>query len=453
MANAKFIDAATWAALPEIDVTNSEDLFPQLGAGTFRPVLSGVASVVIPALTAGSIVEVSPTVGDTLTVSGSNATGTATFQWQVDTGGGYGNVSGATSATLDTTGEPAGDYRRGVTDGVQGPVYTAGVTVAAADETAPVLSSPTGAANGSTGATSLGVTTDEGNGTLYWGIYPSASTPSAADIVAGTGATVSGSQAVSGTGAQVVADQTGLTAETGYKARYVHDDASTNRSNAVATATFTTAAVSASAPAVVGYNEVTPTLFSNEITVPLPAGTVAGQPVIILLTGSWTPASPTTPTDWTALPVQVVFNSASTTGCWVIPYYRNAVTSGEVSSGVTIALGANNDVSAVSVSLDSGTIGASGKTADDLGIITSLAAPTIAVDEGSTTIVFYVFSQRSITAPSPAADYFHMPDSKSSSKTIAVYAFEDEAGPNNTALTATFPGTRAGAYSIEVEAA
>ena len=115
-------------------------------------------------------------------------------------------------------------------------------TPVAPDTTAPVLSSPTGAANGSDGATSLGVTTDEGNGTLYWGIYPTASTPSAADVVAGTGATVNGSQSVSSTGAQAVSNQTGLTASTAYKAHYVHDDAASNRSHLVETAEFTTAA-------------------------------------------------------------------------------------------------------------------------------------------------------------------------------------------------------------------
>ena len=143
MANAKFIDAATWASLPEIDVTNGEDLFPQLAAGTYRPVLSGVDSAVIPALTAGAIVQATPTVGDTLTVSGSNATGSATFQWQRDTGGGQADISGATSATYDTTGQPEGDYRRGVSDGVQGPVYTAAVTLGAAATVPGTMSAPT----------------------------------------------------------------------------------------------------------------------------------------------------------------------------------------------------------------------------------------------------------------------------------------------------------------------
>ena len=143
MANAKFIDAATWASLPEIDVTNGEDLFPQLAAGTYRPVLSGVDSAVIPALTAGAIAQATPTVGDTLTVSGSNATGSATFQWQRDTGGGQADISGATSATYDTTGQPEGDYRRGVSDGVQGPVYTAAVTLGAAATVPATMSAPT----------------------------------------------------------------------------------------------------------------------------------------------------------------------------------------------------------------------------------------------------------------------------------------------------------------------
>ena len=119
---------------------------------------------------------------------------------------------------------------------------TGTVTDAGADTTAPVLTLPTATENGSDGATNLGVTTDEGNGTLYWGIYPTASTPSSADVVAGTGATVNGSQAVSATGVQAVSDQTGLTASTAYKAHYVHDDAATNRSNLATSAEFTTTA-------------------------------------------------------------------------------------------------------------------------------------------------------------------------------------------------------------------
>lgn len=212
-------------------------------------------------------------------------------------------------------------------------------------------------------------------------------------------------------------------------------------------------AAGGSNPSVIGYNEVSPTIYNSSITVPLPAGTSAGNPVIILVTGSWTPPSPTTPTDWTALTQLVPYTSASTTGCWVNVYYRNSCTAGEVSSGVTIALGSNNDVSAVSVSLDSGTIGTTGKTADDPGVASSTAAPTIAVDAGSTTINFCVIGTRAPTISSPTPDYLHQPDNKTASKTVAVYAYEDEAGPNNTALTVSHTTAYAGMYSIEVEPA
>jgi len=129
MPNAKFISATAWTAALEIDVVDGENLFPQLQAGTYRPVLSGVASVVIPQLSAGTIAEASPTIGDTLTVTGSNATGTATFNWQV---GAADLDPVVTTATLPTTGLAAGDYRRGVADGVQTVVYTPAVTVGAA---------------------------------------------------------------------------------------------------------------------------------------------------------------------------------------------------------------------------------------------------------------------------------------------------------------------------------
>jgi len=104
----------------------------ELAAGTYDYDIDGTpGTVTIPTLTSGSIDQSSPTVGDTLTVSGSNASASATYQWEVDTGSGFVAVSGATSASLDTTGEPAGDYRRVVTDGVQTATTTA-VTVAAA---------------------------------------------------------------------------------------------------------------------------------------------------------------------------------------------------------------------------------------------------------------------------------------------------------------------------------
>ncbi len=112
------------------------------------------------------------------------------------------------------------------------------------DTIAPVLTSPTGAANGATGATTLGVDTDETGGTVTLGIYPSASTPSAEDVEAGTGATLTDTLTPASTGTQSFPDATGLTASTAYKPHYVHRDANGNLSARSEGAEFTTGAVS-----------------------------------------------------------------------------------------------------------------------------------------------------------------------------------------------------------------
>lgn len=111
------------------------------------------------------------------------------------------------------------------------------------DTTAPVLTSPTGTATGSTTAT-IGATTDEGNGTMYAVVTTSATQPTVAQIKAGqdhTGAAAAwgGGQAISSTGAKTL-NATGLTASTNYWGHLVHTDAAANDSNRVTSAQFTT---------------------------------------------------------------------------------------------------------------------------------------------------------------------------------------------------------------------
>jgi len=112
------------------------DLMLTQAAGTYRArAMSSeeATNIVVPTLTAGTIVQTSPDIGDTLTVTGSNAPAGATFLWQVDTGGGFGAAGGTNNAaTYDTTGRPAGDYRRGVSTAGQSMVYTPAVAVGAA---------------------------------------------------------------------------------------------------------------------------------------------------------------------------------------------------------------------------------------------------------------------------------------------------------------------------------
>lgn len=114
-----------------------------------------------------------------------------------------------------------------------------------ADVTAPVLTSPVDTASGANGATGS-VTTDEGNGTLYWVVTTSATAPTKAQVKAGqnhlgAAAAASGSQAISSTGAKNIT-ASGLTPSTAYWAHFMHEDAATNQSNVVSGDGFTTAA-------------------------------------------------------------------------------------------------------------------------------------------------------------------------------------------------------------------
>lgn len=132
------------------------------------------------------------------------------------------------------------------------------------DTTAPILSSPTGTQTGATTADGS-VTSDEAQGTLYAGVWPTASTPSAADIRAGTGAIYHTS-----TGSPLAAVNnfaaTGLTASTAYKWHFLQDDDFANASNGSTSAEFTTAAGGANPTATfLGHSALVndPTVFTE----------------------------------------------------------------------------------------------------------------------------------------------------------------------------------------------
>jgi|GEM_PF-2879737 len=118
------------------------------------------------------------------------------------------------------------------------------------DTTAPTLSGPTDMANGSDGAT-VAVSTNEGNGTLYWVVTQSGTGPSKAQVKAGqnhlgAAADALGSEPVGSIGAQAAAP-TGLVAETSYFAHFLHEDVAGNQSNVVSADGFTTGSVGSGA--------------------------------------------------------------------------------------------------------------------------------------------------------------------------------------------------------------
>lgn len=141
-------------ALTYVDAALPADLLLTQAAGTYRArVMSEehAGDIVVPTLTAGSISNVSPTIGATLTVTGSNAPTGATFLWQRETSPGVWAAAGGTNnaATYNTTGQVVGTYRRQVSTAAQGPVSTTGVAVAAS-KSVTVAATDTLASGGST---------------------------------------------------------------------------------------------------------------------------------------------------------------------------------------------------------------------------------------------------------------------------------------------------------------
>ena len=123
--------------------------------------------------------------------------------------------------------------------------YAAGAP-ATADVTPPNLTSPTASKTGST--TGAGnVTTDEGEGILYFVVTQSSTSPSVVNVQAGldhlgAAADDSGSQAVTATGVQSIIT-TGLSPNTTYHIHFQQDDEVPNNSTVVTSASFTTDAL------------------------------------------------------------------------------------------------------------------------------------------------------------------------------------------------------------------
>ena len=129
--------------------------------------------------------------------------------------------------------------------------------VGGGDTTAPIISSATAISITSSGAT-IQASTDEDKGTFYVVISTSATTPSAAQIIAGqdhtgSAAIFSGNASVTATGT-ISRAASGLSASTAYYGHMVHRDAANNNSNTLSTAQFTTSA---------GGGDVTPPVISN----------------------------------------------------------------------------------------------------------------------------------------------------------------------------------------------
>lgn len=202
----------------------------ETASGATATTLSGPSSGTTGVASTNFTVGANGTITGTVTVTPSDAANGGTF-----TPTSVAISSGTPTATFTYTPASTGVKTISISDdgGLTDATPLSYTSNAAADTTAPTLTSPTGTQTGSTTASGT-VTTDEANGTLYY-LASTNSTETAATVKAAS------SQTVTATGSQSV-NFTGLTASTTYYAHYVHRDAAGNDSTVANSASFTTSA-------------------------------------------------------------------------------------------------------------------------------------------------------------------------------------------------------------------
>ena len=157
--------------------------------------------------------------------------GTLSYQWQVNDGGGWENISGATSTSYNTgsttTALDGYQYRVNVTDD-NDTVTSNAVTLTVEAAPGPQLTAPTFINLGQTTVTPR-VTTDTDNGDIYYVIFlRSQSDPTATQIrngqnSAGVAAIRSGNTPVTEAGVVTFPEVTGLDDDTEYRMGFVHE--------------------------------------------------------------------------------------------------------------------------------------------------------------------------------------------------------------------------------------
>jgi len=299
-------------------------------------------------------------------------------------------VSGANAGTIDKSGvTPGTAYLHGTVEDPSGLFSTdVPLSFTQPDVTAPILTSPTDAANGATASTGS-ASTDEGSGTLYAVVTTSATAPTAAQVKLGQDdssvtATWSGNQAVSATGVQNITPS-GLTASTAYTTHFMHEDAAGNQSVVSTASGFTTAAASSGA----GYQDstlTTPAVGSNP-TINYPAAS-SGDRLMILLFFIAGDKPSAAPSGWTER-----LSDTSNTNIQYAVYERTAGASEPTSVGFTatygyfvgIALRFNNAQSGGTDGVENYTYG------------TTITADSISVTSGSDVVEAFFARNQAVT--------------------------------------------------------
>ncbi|MEM9360454.1 MAG: hypothetical protein AAGB04_30115, partial [Pseudomonadota bacterium] len=186
------------------------------------------------------------------------------------------------------------------------------------------------------------------------------------------------------------------------------------------------------------------TAFSSSLAVPLPTGVSDGQTAFIALMYNGSSTTTVSASGWTRI---AQANNGSDT---FMDVFQGAVSGGQTTE--TITLGANRDMSAVSCTTDGSTIGTVGEFngTSGSGLTT---APAVVMAEGGMKLAFICFDNRSGSLVcTPTAALTHQPNDKSSAKTAAIVAVEDEAAGAGTTISATHPFNTSCAITIPVNA-
>lgn len=214
-------------------------------------------------------------------------------------------------------------------------VITSTVNFIVQDVTAPALSDPA-VSRGATTAQMV-ISTDEGNGAIWWLVDGNASRTAAQIKAAGT------SRAVTSTGAQAAMIVTGLTAETGYNFHVMHEDAEGNQSSVYSEA-FTTLAAAAGVVIEQAVTVVTSTADLSPYTGTITIGAAANRSALAIVHGYNTDSSSADPSAGTVTitldgdAMTVVNNPALAPSArtWAAMYWIAAPDTGELTFSLSV---------------------------------------------------------------------------------------------------------------------
>lgn len=319
-----------------------------------------------------------------------------------------------------------------------GPSNAFGLITVPADTTAPVLSSPTGTATGTTTASGT-VSTNEGNGTLYR-LASINATESAATIKAAaltTAVTATGSQSVS---------FTGLTPGTLYYAHYVQDDAGGPNTSNVVNSTSFTQPVSATAVTMTGPTSGVTGAASTNFTVGVtPIGGVITGTVIVTPAdgGAGGTFTPTTKSLTTGSPTGTFTYTAASAGAKTISATNNGSLTNP--SNITYTASSASATATVVSGPSSGTVGVASTnfTASANGVISGTVVITPADGGAGGT---FSPTTVSISAGSPTATFTYTAAS-AGAKTLSFTNSGSLTNQGNLTYTATASSIATFAYT------